>query len=1026
MFRLLRKFIMSTAGKIVSVIITLAIAVSMVLGAAKLAFAGDDNDASFYKTASVAGSFYDSSLNLVGENYNFQKTPDQGAEINAMLKEPSQMANVGAFMGYVDKDYPFWDFTNNIAQTTMGTQSRSYTVPSNNQAVAAYLQYGHALQALGLDTVSSNQFDFMAIGRMFLGYLSMSVYVGALVPQVAFSITINIMQTLNPFNWMVSEAIGGGETAPALAGVKGFVTDLYNVFAGMGLYVATLLLAVGIGMSILFWRKSNNMGSHFKKFVIRLLFIAAGLPFLGMTYTAALNNAADSFAASAPMANKAVAATFVDFAAWAEKNNLALPEGTTIKVNGNGSGSGSGTVDMGGTTAPQTFALKINQASGSLVDGDDTDASNLTDNITSSRYSGNGQLGKILEVFDLLNRFANSTRYTAGAYETYVKTISGGKMAEGLKVTGNKDKYVAVNNILAPNPDASKLDNKDVSFMSNGTPSTFGVTMSGGSIVYTGHGKISKYTPGTMMRKLENNMAAGDDKISANNTNLPRYHANVNTKGTGGLSTISMYNYLTTKFADDTVTNYSSTKLASDYVLDTHHSVSLVGGGVMGIVYWLDMVSILSFIAVVGTVYAFGLIGGSVKRGIKMVTSTPFAAVGSVRAISKIVGITVSMIVQIYGTLIVYNLVVELFIASQQIFLTPLLTGFNNGNVSAAIIPGMTADYNGVTAAVTGMALPIVAFIMSIVNIVITIKAVKLRKTLVKSMDEAMAGWVDRFFNSDSARNNLNSRSFGDVVREGVSAGAGMAAAGAANRFVNGTHNSSQAKGVGDDGAIGQKGDTGLDGIDGSTAAPDNVTVNGGSIESHSNMTDIDNVHSTDVARGAALAGTAGSIAEATRQKGEGTEQKMSRQEKSELKEKAKLASASGQTTHLQDEEIERNKKKAQKEAALEGLKGAANAGMGGARMLAGDVGGGAAQAASGLKGIHSGLKANGEAEVEAVQTTTSQSQANKQNTENRRVHVQTSETTKGSSQEKGPSSAAKKAAGELTVEIAKKKLGGM
>lgn len=1023
MFRLLRKFIMSTAGKIVSVIVTLAIAASIILGAARFAFAGDDNDASFYKTASVAGSFYDSSLDLAGENYNFQKTPDQGAEINAMLKEPSQMANVGAFMGYVDKDYPFWDFTNNIAQTTMGTQSRSYTVPSNNQAVAAYLQYGHALQALGLDTVSSNQFDFMAIGRMFLGYLSMSVYVGALVPQVAFSMAINVMQTLNPFNWMVSEAIGGGETVPALAGVKGFVTDLYNVFAGMGLYVATLILAVGIGTSILFWRKSNNVGSHFKKFIIRLVFIAAGLPFLGMTYTAALNNAADSFAASAPMANKAVAATFVDFAAWAEKNNLALPEGTTIKVNGNGSGSGSGTVDMGGTTAPQTFALKINQASGSLVDGDDTDASNLTDNITSSRYSGNGQLGKILEVFDLLNRFANSTRYTAGAYETYVKTISGGKMAEGLKVTGNKDKYTAVNNILSPNADASKLDNKNTSFMSDGTPSTFSVSMSGGSIVYTGHGKISKYAPGTAYRKFEKAMDSVNEHMMG-----PRAKSfgTTTSSGTGGLSTISMYNYLTTKFADDTVTNYSSTKLASDYVLDTHHSVSLVGGGVMGIVYWLNMVSILSFIAVVGTVYAFGLIGGSVKRGIKMVTSIPFAAISSVRAISKIVGITVSMIVQIYVTLIVYNLVVELFIASQQIFLTPLLTGFNNGNVSAAIIPGMTADYNGVTAAGTGMALPIVAFIMSIVNIVITIKAVKLRKTLVKSVDEAMAGWVDRFFNSDSARNNLNSRSLGDVVREGVSAGAGMAAAGAANRFVNGTRNPSQTKGVSDDGFVGQKGDTGLDGMDGVTAAPDNVTVNGGSIESHSNMTDIDNVHSTDVARGAALAGTAGSIAEATRQKGANAEQKMSRQEKSELKEKAKLASASGQTTHLQDEQIEHNKKKAQKEAALEGLKGAANAGMGGARMLAGDVGGGAAQAASGLKGIHSGLKANGEAEVKSSQTITSQSQANKQNTENRRVHVQTSETTKGSSQEKGPSSAAKKAAGELTVEIAKKKLGGM
>ena len=42
MFRLLRKFIMSTAGKIVSVIVTLAIATSLVITVSRVAFAGDD------------------------------------------------------------------------------------------------------------------------------------------------------------------------------------------------------------------------------------------------------------------------------------------------------------------------------------------------------------------------------------------------------------------------------------------------------------------------------------------------------------------------------------------------------------------------------------------------------------------------------------------------------------------------------------------------------------------------------------------------------------------------------------------------------------------------------------------------------------------------------------------------------------------------------------------------------------------------------------------------------------------------
>lgn len=1006
MFRLLRKFIMSTAGKIISVIITLAIAMSLVLTVSKVAFAGDDKkDFSFYKTASVAGSFYDNSSNMLGDNYQFKKTPDKGTALNAALNDPSQMANAGAFVGYVDKDFNIFDIGSFLAQTTVGTQSRSYTVPDNDKAVAAYLQYGHALQALGLDTVTSNQMDFMGIGRMFIGAISLLFYIFGLLPQLLFNITIGIMQAMNPFNWILTEAAGGAETIPALSGVKGFVTDLYNTFAGMGLYVVTLIFAVGIGMSILFWRKSNNVGSHFKKFLIRVIFIAAGLPLLAMTYTAALNNAADAFSSSAPMANKAIASTFVDFAAWAEKSNLTLPRGTTIKVNGNSSGSGSGTVDMGGTTAPPMFALRINQSSNSIVDGDaiskDKDAST---NIIDSRSDNKGAFGKMMEVLDLLLRYMNTTRYTSGAYESYVKTLNKDFIA-GTEITSNKDKYTSVENIL--DSKNSKIDDKDISYMNNGSPGSYNVSVQGDSFIYKGNGVLHSFAPGTNAHNYE-------DKYN-------KYVSNGTVTGTGGLSTISMYNYLNTKFADDTVTNYSSNKLASDYVLDTHHSVSLVGGGFMGIIYWLNMLSILGFIGVVGTIYSFGLVGGSVKRGIKMVTSLPFASMGSIKAISKIVAITASMIVQIYGTLVVYELVVQLFIASQQIFLTPLFVGFNNGNVSAAVIPGIGADYNIAIGALTGVAGIAVMLVMTVFNFVVTIKAVKLRKTLVKSMDEAMAGWIDRFFNTDSARSNLNGRSLGDVVRSGVASGAGMAAAGAANRFVNGTRNSSQAKGVGDDGNA----QTGEKGFDGDKVSSDNATINGGSIESNSNSTDIDNVNNADVSRGAALAGTAGSLADAAGSKGANAEQKMSRKEKNELKEKAKLVSASGQTTHLQDEEIEKNKKAQQQKAIAEGLKGAADTAIGAGRIAAGDVAGGSMQAAKGLNGVKNGVKANGEADVNAAKSTTSQSRANSRDNANRTTHVQHHETTKGSSQEKGPSTAAKKAAGELTVEMAKKTLGG-
>lgn len=1005
MFRLLRKFIMSTAGKIVSVIVTLAIAMSLVLTVSKVAFAGDDKkDFSFYKTASVAGSFYDNSSNMLGDNYQFKKTPDKGAALNAALNDPSQMANAGAFVGYVDKDFNIFDIGSFLAQTTMGTQSRSYTVPDNDKAVAAYLQYGHALQALGLDTVTSNQMDFMGIGRMFIGAISLLFYIFGLVPQLLFNITIGIMQAMNPFNWILTEAAGGAETIPALSGVKGFVTDLYNTFAGMGLYVVTLIFAFGIGMSILFWRKSNNVGSHFKKFLIRVIFIAAGLPLLAMTYTAALNNAADAFSSSAPMANKAIASTFVDFAAWTEKSNLTLPRGTTIKVNGNSSGSGSGTVDMGGTTAPQMFALKINQSSNSIVDGSDIDASkDASTNIIDSRSADKNQIGRMFEVLDLLLRYMNTTRYTSGAYESYVKTLNKDFIA-GTEITSNKDKYTSVENIL--DSKNSKIDDKDISYMNNGSPGSYNVSIKGNSLIYEGNGVLHSFAPGTNAHNYE-------DKYY-------KYVSNGTITGTGGLSTLSVYNYLNTKFADDTVTNYSSNKLASDYVLDTHHSVSLVGGGFMGIIYWLNMLSILGFIGIVGSIYAFGLIGGSVKRGIKMVTSLPFASLGSIKAISKIVAITASMVVQIYGTLVVYELVVQLFIASQQIFLTPLLEGFNNGNVSAAVIPGIGADYNIAIGALTGVAGIAVMLVMTVFNFVVTIKAVKFRKTLVKSMDEAMAGWIDRFFNTDSARSNLNGRSLGDVVRGGIASGAGMAAAGAANRFVNGPRNPSQTKGVSDDGATGQNGD-------GSTNVSDTASSDGGSIESQPDSTDIDRVNNADYSRGAVLASTAGSLASASGNKnGSGIESPNSSKDKSEMKEKAKLDSAMGNTTHRQDEEIERQKKEAKKAAALKAGKGIADAAVGTIRVMAGDASG-ASQALSGATNIAKGVQSYKDADDKAASATVNKSKANNRNVNNRQVSAPQS-GSKQQSKDKAPSAgknAVIDSAGNIATEVAKKKLGG-
>lgn len=210
--------------------------------------------------------------------------------------------------------------------------------------------------------------------------------------------------------------------------------------------------------------------------------------------------------------------------------------------------------------------------------------------------------------------------------------------------------------------------------------------------------------------------------------------------GGQGLSSLAMYNYLTTEFSDSSVVTYSAHKATSGLVLKSHRSVNLIGDGATSLLYYLNALSMFIFITVLGWAYAFAMLFNSIGRGIKMITSVPFAMLGSFKTMAKVATYGFMMIIEIMGTAFIYSIVIELFISMNQLVETPIQNLMSDRFTSTVIL-----NFGGAIS--MGAALTLVMLVFSIViNFYMLIKMMKLRKVSVKAMDEFVGGMIDRLF----------------------------------------------------------------------------------------------------------------------------------------------------------------------------------------------------------------------------------------------------------------------------------------
>lgn len=744
----------------------------------------DSENWSFYQIAAAAAGYLSDAMAPSGAGVGAADASGDGIGL--------KIGAAGSLMGYCDPD---------VAGGVTGWLQSKLSSGSNVQSYSTYLavfvndsvdgapptkvteslfyygRYGHLLNQIGFDNSGT---DMTLSLRKILGPILLVAYLLSNVTPALFHIVIELLQVLNPFQAFSTVSTYLGDVFDSDTnglngwyGVAKVVGKWYNALFDLSWAVIVPIFFVAL-IIMLFLSHSQGKAKKIKKFCIRVFFIVLGVPICGSLYTVTLSKLGDITSSKNGAAGKVIASILIDFEAWARNCRLAVPPGVTLETN---TGQTGDVVVLSGPSVATISSLRsscfaINSASGSipssmsaLVTGTSTDTlSKLTEYnsaATKSRYN-NEDADTGDAILDLIERYSNSTKYEASSYESYVKSIFDGWKS-------NSDFNQDLSNMIAHSDevddykiskagDWAKARFNNPNYWHNGDMKAnifndcglaviecdSGVQNEGGVITYDATKAKQLFT-----RKIR--------FIDVNNGISKNAVPGV----TQGLSTLSMYNYLTTSFNESNMVIYSSDLSPSGFVKESHYSVNLIGKGFTSALLFGNSLILLGCYIVLGWYYAFGMFFASVKRGFRLITSVPFALLGSIRSIAKVITYTVVLIVEVIVSIFIYLLVAELLFNIATIVEGPFATALTAAN--------LTMFVNNASALTN-----IFLIFSSIVLVVFTIISLKLRKTVVKAVDQAAEEIIHKFLdvNNPPEQPSMAQKAM-NAVAGGVGAGIG-------------------------------------------------------------------------------------------------------------------------------------------------------------------------------------------------------------------------------------------------------------
>ena len=681
----------------------------------------------------------------------------------------------GDFLGYGDDNIS--SFTGWLVSKTTGASNtvgydslRAISSDSDGnktslQGALGYAQYGSLLNAMGLDSTSTG--IGLHLENMIFGFVMMLLYLLAGGIDTIFSAVVWILDLLNPFRMFfqavsvssasLADGMTDGQGVPVwMQSLSTWVSDWYQVLVNMSWTVLMPLFLVTFVTSAFLWKKGQAL-SGLKKVLVRVVFLAFGLPLIGSLYTATLSTMKDASAGAGMGATRVVVSTFVDFENWAKNSRLAVPQGATLAWDGLTQAPTGYSVNKLRQTTAAINGLAQHEAFKDVSSLGVSSLGSIT--IEAAKADESQDSGVNYKTYGatmgMLLRYATAQRYEASDFETAVKGTLGQAAASnsdnGTLVKSCATTWFGVQTDgstkageSGDNQKCDKLKASDNPVLTVAPGSGLKADLGETGSVYTFTTPGGSDSPGARVVK-------GGERVNAN------------------LSALSMYNYLNTSFDKNALTVYSSSNTVSQATREYHASVNLVGSSGVNWLYWLNASTTLFCFVVLGLGYALGMLTGAVRNTLRIITAVPFATLGSLAAIAKVLIYTFTMITEIIGTMFIYRLVQEFIVSVPSIFEGGLEHMYNS--------LGGFGDYLRNSGYVTLFT----AIVSTVVLFLLTVKMMHFRGAFVKGLNEAVTKIVDKFLDVNVLPPGGGVK--GMPLMSGVGAGVGSAAA---NRLMSG------------------------------------------------------------------------------------------------------------------------------------------------------------------------------------------------------------------------------------------------
>lgn len=691
------------------------------------------DDIDFWNDINVDHSFAHQvrmATNYANRQVSAGNTIGGGNGVDDVYGSSLDMSNIAPFFGYSSGEVEY-DELNSPENTRSAATDRKNGVFYSVDSVASsvenatqlpnwvtwqsvgsgyeYYSYGLLLNLTGLDSVGTSATDQT---RNLYGLIAQGSYFAASSVNMIFETCFKFLQATNPFVFFKdinvdvgknelsaidaeAAAVRGGDS-DAVNSVASFFGKIFNMFTNFAWTVSIPLSLLFIIITYFLTRRGRYyIGSNLKKFVVKVVFIAMGIPILGSAYTQVLDGLADTQSASDEFITQAVSYTFVDFASWVTSSRLGSPSDATLRIIiGSQPRLSNSVVDAMTIRNLRKTCNAINVASSVFKF---SDANGL---ITSKKsgvllkdYLDYGNIGTVANlatstsstasesysnrqaVSDLLKSYTNGTKYTATMFESSVVAWMQSK----------KSSVISYGDMFALSADK-------YSFSQNAERKIHWLqgTVDSGTIKYdpTDAAKTSTYADVARARFATSNDFAGvgyniwsngDLEVSPQTTqngltvysfsdlSSSSFDSGIDCSNLTGFSTMSMYTYLTSEFTQTGITAYGDS--SSGYTQEAHYAVNLIGGNaLMQFAFLSNMVAVLLGYFFLAVVYVFRTVFDILFKGFQIMGHALLAAVGFYKSIGTCICMVVNMIAQLFITVIFFSFMTDVLFMCTSIF----------------------------------------------------------------------------------------------------------------------------------------------------------------------------------------------------------------------------------------------------------------------------------------------------------------------------------------------------------------------